>query len=138
MLRQVIEEQSQCISVCVNLTDPANLHLVKCSALWDTGASCCAISPQVVRDLDLPCVGERVVTGIGTSGKVSRSYLLSLELEDGTKFTVVASEEPNIPQHCCIIGLDIIRQGNSTLLYDGDDFVLTFEVTRQAKGIRIN
>lgn len=137
MLHQIITASTPYIKSLIKVANATDTHHIQCSALWDTGASCCAISPQIVKDLELPHICDRIVSGIGTSGKQTRFFLLNFELEDGTRFMTLAAEEPSLTHCHCILGMDIIRQGDWLLKYDENKYTFSFNVNHPKYGIEL-
>ena len=92
-------------------------------ALWDTGASCSMIRPEVVKNLNLIPISK---TTIGTpSGKdiPSNVYLINLYLPNKVVIENVRVVE-GIPNNCqMLIGMDVINCGDFVVTnYNGTVF----------------
>jgi uncharacterized protein YchJ len=88
----------------------------KTTAIWDTGATCCAIHPSVARHLNLrPISLEHVKHAGGTS--LRNVYLISIFLPNNIALSpvrVVDCTEEDL-NFGILIGMDIITQGDFSI-----------------------
>ncbi len=88
------------------------IHEIKnCTALWDTGATSCVLSKQVIQDLKLQTVG---MTKNVTAGGVidANRYLVNLTMPDGVIIPSVRATEADLRDFDILIGMDIITRGD--------------------------
>lgn len=111
-----------------------NERSVKCITLWDTGATCSAISMDVVNKLNLVPFGQqKILTPSGP--KTVNSYLVNIVLPNNLEIPdwhVIDSEigEQGLD---LLVGMDVISKGDfSVSNYDGKT-TFTFRTPSQKK-----
>lgn len=67
------------------------------AALWDTGATCCCVSKEVVDYLSPTKVGSIKIKTASTAGELRDTYLVDLLLPNNVSI-------PNVTVVCCEIG----------------------------------
>lgn len=106
----------------------------KCITLWDTGATCSAISMDVVSKLNLVPFGQQEIhTPSGT--KTVNSYLVDIVLPNNLKISDwhVIDSEIGDQGLDLLVGMDIISKGDfSVSNYDGKT-TFTFRTPSQKK-----
>jgi predicted aspartyl protease len=85
---------------------------IQINALWDTGASCSLIRPEVVRKLDLKPISKTFISTPSEENVPSNVYLVNLFLPNKTKIVDVQVTEGR-PNSCdMLIGMDVITLGD--------------------------
>jgi predicted aspartyl protease len=98
----------------------------KYMALYDTGATHTAISPQIVQDLNLPSIGARTV-GVGGGFLSTTSHLVNIRLPNNVTIAMVAVAKMVIPSgENVLIGMDILGMGDFAVTHFGGKTVFSF------------
>ena len=98
----------------------------KYMALYDTGATHSAISPQVVQDLSLPSIGARTV-GVGGGFFPTTSHLVNIALPNKVMITMAPVANIPIPSgEGVVIGMDILGMGDFAVTHFGGKTVFSF------------
>jgi predicted aspartyl protease len=98
----------------------------KYQALYDTGATHSAISPQVVQDLNLPSIGARTV-GVGGGFLPTTSHLVNIALPNRVMVQMAQVAKITIPSgEGVIIGMDILGMGDFAVTHQGGNTVFSF------------
>ncbi len=106
--------------------DWPEIHEVQ--ALWDTGASGCVITKNLVEKLQLVAVGAGTSKGIGGAHACTR-YLVNLVLRNGIGFPGVMVSDSDIDDNFdVIIGMNIITQGDMGLSHVGGKTLFSFQI----------
>ena len=99
---------------------PVNLHSVpfnsslslSINALWDTGASISAITPEIMKKLNLMSVDKKPISGVHGS-QIVDLVLITVELPNGVIKKNVKVAVCNMTANAdVIIGMDIISLGD--------------------------
>ena len=102
---------------------------IKSIALWDTGATSCCISKEVVDGLSLIATGK---INIHTPNGVSEAntYLVDILLPNKVKINDVrvADSEIGMQGFGMLIGMNIINQGNFAVSNSHDKTTFTFRM----------
>jgi predicted aspartyl protease len=98
-------------------------------AIWDTGATGCVITPELVNTVGLQPVGEVDVRGVGGKSR-SKRYLLNIYLPNnvpvvGVSATVADALAGDIN---VIIGMSVITQGDFAVTNEGGSTTFSFRV----------
>jgi hypothetical protein len=115
---------------------PVNLHTVpfnpllslSTDALWDTGASMSAITPESKDKLKVTPIDKKTIAGIHSTQVVDVVYI-TLELPNSVIKKNIKVAVCNITSNVgMIIGMDIISLGDFALSTGGDQTLLSFAV----------
>jgi len=95
----------------------------KCNAIWDTGATACAITELTAAKLKLSPTGNKKVSGLG--GTITKNtYVIDIVLPNSVEFNnVIVTEIDNpvdeqgnkIDNFGLLIGMDIIAAGDFSI-----------------------
>ncbi len=98
---------------------------VKC--IWDTGASNCVITPNIIKQLKLPPTGQATTIGVHGS-KVVNTYIVDIILPNKVKFEKVTVTEGSIGGGSIdlLIGMDIIATGDFSVTSINKKTTLSF------------
>lgn len=101
-------------------------------AMWDTGASGCAVSARTAQALNLRNVGVIKVQTF-TGFHLAPTYLVDFVLPNNTTFESCIVTQGNIGQgeYDVIIGMDIISRGDFAISQDGGDTMFSYRVPSQ-------
>lgn len=110
--------QTKCgiYNVCdtTNINDSKTNDIKWFNAIWDTGATKSAISPQVVRELDLKPTGmTRVFHANGMSDV--NTYTVNIMLPNDVNFPSLPVTEAILSGADVLIGMDIICRGDFSI-----------------------
>ena len=97
----------------------------KYQALYDTGATHSAISPQVVQDLNLTSIGARTV-GVGGGSLTTTSHLVNIGLPNKVMFGMTAVAKMVIPGADVVIGMDILGMGDFAVTHHDGKTTFSF------------
>jgi len=96
----------------VFLESSANKNLVEANAIWDTGASCSLITPQIAAKLNLKPVSKTMMATPSDKNVQSNIYLINMFLPNRAKIQHIQALE-GIPSGCdMLIGMDVITLGD--------------------------
>lgn len=111
----------------VTLFNPVTGKTFEARALWDTGASCSAISTVAAEFLQLKKVGKIVANGIYKSRKVNQ-YFVQVRLSGDIRMMLLVSafESDILAGIDCIIGMDVILEGDLAISSGDDKVTFTF------------
>ncbi len=130
IVHQLITEAS--ISEAYNPnTDPkSHPKQLQTTALWDTGATGCVITPAIARNLALVPTG---VTMVGTAGgqRQHSTFLVNLTLPNSVGFSGVAvtmMDEMENSNFGIIIGMNVIAAGDFAVTNAGGKTCFSFRV----------
>lgn len=102
---------------------------MKTVALWDTGATNCCISKEVVNELSLIATGK---IGMQTPNGQSEAntYLVDINLPNDVKINdvQVADSEIGLQKIGMLIGMNIINQGDLAISHYNSKTVFTFRM----------
>lgn len=107
---------------------------MKCITLWDTGATCSAISTEVVKKLGLVPLGQQEIR-TPSGKKIANTYMVNITLPNDLEMNdwyVIDSDigDQNLD---LLVGMDVISKGDfSVSNYDGKT-VFTFRTPSQKK-----
>ena len=109
------------------LVNPATGETFEARALWDTGASSSAISIVAAEFLRLKKVGRIVANGIYKSRKVNQ-YFVQARLSGDIRMMLLVSafESDFLVGVDCIIGMDVILEGDFAISSGEDKITFTF------------
>lgn len=109
------------------VSNPLSVETKRYWALWDTGASRCAISKKAAQELNLISLGNFGIKHIGSTQSVAK-YKVNLFLSEGIEFRDV--EMYGTPHddfnHDIIIGMNIITQGDFAISHSDDKTMFSF------------
>ena len=95
-------------------------------ALYDTGATNSAISPQVVKDLQLSSIGAKTV-GVGGGSLVTTSHLVNIGLPNKVLFGMVpVSKMALLGGIDALIGMDILGMGDFAVTHKDGNTTFSF------------
>jgi predicted aspartyl protease len=81
-------------------------------ALWDTGATICAITPQIAEKLGLGAVDIMTIVGANSTSRVDTT-IVSITFPNGLRIqdcpVVICDIDPRVDM---ILGMDVITQGD--------------------------
>lgn len=97
------------------------------NAIWDTGATSSAISPTVVKTLNLQPVGK--CRNSTAAGIVSADvYLVNIILPNNVEIPMLKVSEGLLNGTDVLIGMDVISQGDFCLTTHGNSTNFTFQI----------
>lgn len=131
--RQMFPSSCRRIITPVRLLNTVAKREVLVNAIWDTGSTFSFIDEETIKYLRLPLTGY-TQTMIGATGKFSANTVVTVAFPGDTSHAIVVEmcSAPYFPNGCaCIIGMDIISQGNLSLQYGKEDLVFTFQFSDQ-------
>ncbi|GBR75762.1 retropepsin-like super family [Candidatus Termititenax persephonae] len=100
----------------------------KVKALWDTGASCSLIRPEIARKLDLSVVSKTLISTPSEKDVPSNLYYVNVGLPNKVKVSNVLVVE-GTPQGCdMLIGMDIITVGDFAISNFNKKTVFSFRI----------
>lgn len=113
----------------VEAPPPPGITIMEFQSIWDTGATCTVISPQVISALGLKPSGKTVVHSVGGGAQADRhdayTYLVNIYLPNGVAFSgfkvIGASSGTDV-----LIGMDIVAQGDFAITTFDGNMVWTF------------
>ena len=114
----------------VNVTNIFVNSTVRTRGIWDTGATACAITSTLAKDLKLVPVGIRRVTGVHGTKDVYEYFLL-LTFDSGLEVNVRASECEKLSGDDSIgllIGMDVITLGDFSITNKDGKTTMSFRV----------
>jgi predicted aspartyl protease len=98
----------------------------KYQALYDTGATHSAISPQVVADLNLASIGAKTV-GVGGGALTTTSHLVNIGLPNQVMFGMIpVSKMVLLGGIDALIGMDILGTGDFAVTHHDDKTTFSF------------
>jgi len=115
---------------------PVNVHSipfnsalsVTVDALWDTGASISAVTPEIQQQLKAPTVDKKAISGIHNTQIVDVIYI-TLELPNHVIKKNIKVVVCNITSNVgMILGMDIISMGDFALSNGNDQTLVSFAV----------
>lgn len=114
--------------VAVNPIFPGlNYNPIAVKAIWDTGASNCVITSNIIKQLKLPATGQVNTQGVHGS-KVVNTYIVDIILPNKVKFEKVTVTEGSIGGGPIdlLIGMDIITTGDFSVTSTNKKTTLSF------------
>jgi len=114
--------------VAVNPIFPGlNYSPIAVKAIWDTGASNCVITSDIIKQLNLPATGQANTQGVHGS-KVVNTYIVDIILLNKVKFEKVTVTEGSIGGGSIdlLIGMDIIVTGDFSVTSVNKKTTLSF------------
>jgi pectate lyase len=129
-LSYYIDQNKKKINTPVNLYSiPYNSSLsVSTEALWDTGASMSAITPDIMTKLKVTPVDKKTIAGIHSTQIVDIVYI-TVELPNNVIKRNIEVAVCNIPSNVgMILGMDIILLGDFALSNGNSQTLLSFAV----------
>lgn len=117
--------------VPADIVNPLTGERFKTVALWDTGAASTVITSKIAARLGLTITGTIVTKGLHAKRKVCQ-YHAAIHIGD-IRLTLPVTEcsKAISPQVECVIGMDIISQGDMALTNHGGRTTLTFRIPSQ-------
>lgn len=100
---------------------------IKCTCLWDTGASSSCISKRLAEKLGLIQVGvAKTFTAAGLSQ--TKTYIVNIGLPNHVQIPMVPVSEAVLNEFDVLIGMDIITLGDFSITNVGGKTVFSFRV----------
>lgn len=96
------------------------------TAIWDTGATNTVITQAVVDACSLHATGMVKVVGVN-GPHTSETYLVNIELPNGTGFQGISVTKGNFSGGQILIGMDLISQGDFAITHPHGKTVFTFQ-----------
>jgi hypothetical protein len=97
-------------------------------ALWDTGASMSAITPEIKDKLKITPIDKKTIAGIHST-QIADIVFITLELPNGVIKKNIKVAICNIPSNVgMILGMDIISLGDFALSNGNDQTLFSFAV----------
>ena len=101
---------------------------IKIDGLWDTGAECSLIRPEVAVRLNLQRVSETFICTPTGEGIPSKVYIVNIYLPNNVKILNLLVAE-GIPNSCDIlIGMDVINLGDFAVSNFNDKTTFSFRI----------
>lgn len=109
-----------------NITDTENS--IKVNAIWDTGATNCAISSEIAKKLNLiPISKTQTYTANGVA--LQNVYKINLSLPNNVLLNdVIVTEVPMISQADMLIGMSVINRGDFSVSNYNGKTILSFRI----------
>lgn len=94
--------------------------ILKCEAIWDTGAEASVITKEYAAKLGLTPISKKMVYGVGDP-KVQNVYLINIYLPNNVvvHHVEVTECEMLLGGYAILVGMDIIRLGDFSVTNDG-------------------
>ena len=110
-----------------------NGNSIKCRALWDTGATNCCVSQEVVRALSLVATGKVTMTTPNQTCERD-TYLVDVILPNKVKVSDVQVIDSDIEKQNIgmLIGMNIINQGDFTVSNFNGKTTFTFRMPSES------
>lgn len=114
--------------VYVEPEEGGTAEAVEVTALWDTGATHCQVTPELAKRMNLKPLGQREINGAG--GKyMSNIYELGMMLNEGIWFKhLYFGESSGAGRFDIVIGMNAIQAGELRLEGKGKDRTFVFEI----------
>lgn len=97
-------------------------------ALWDTGASCSLITPEVATKLKLKVLSKSLMSTPSDKDIPTNIYSINIYLPNGTKIVDVRVLE-GTPNSCdMLIGMDVINLGDFAVTNNNEHTMLSFRM----------
>jgi predicted aspartyl protease len=113
-----------------SVIDPVTGNSCQASAIWDTGASCSCISPELAKKLSLPIVGS-TTSHTANGSTPSNRHVVDIAIGN-VRFQKIAVSALPLPEDLVLIGMDLIGLGRFTVQnanVDGEQRkILTLEI----------
>ena len=130
LFRAEFKERPRQITTKVIIGKPDSEERIICNALWDTGCTDTCISQTVADELKLKEYGKKTMTDM-TAEHLCTFYIADIKSRD-SKFYFREERCAGIDfdgaNYEAIIGMDIIGNGNFSLLRERGKWVFTFSV----------
>lgn len=107
------------------ITNPS--EVIKCNALWDTGAMASVISTNIVNKLGLNPTGKARVFHANGESTVC-TYLINISLRNDIEFQALLVTEGQLSDTDVLIGMDIISKGDFAVTASDGDTKMSFQV----------
>ena len=119
------------IETPVEIKNPFNGNVVKTLAIWDTGATSCAITEKLAQQLSLPIIAKGRVLGVHGEREVNvHDVEIKLNNENIQLRTRVSacSELSSDGSIGLLLGMDVITKGDFFITNHNGNTVMTFRV----------
>lgn len=128
------DESAPHIITNVQIQRRGSTERVEASALWDTGASICAISKELAYEIGLKPTGKMQCEVAGGRTLDVETANVDFFLPDGTTAETEVSiiEMPNRPYNF-IVGMSVILQGDFLIKKTQDGFDFLFKIPQKQK-----
>lgn len=114
------------VEIFPGFVPPAQPQGKKYQALYDTGATHSAVSPQVVADLQLASIGARNV-GVGGGMLTTSSHLVNIALPNRVMFPMISVAKMVLLGGIdALIGMDILGSGDFAVTHHRDKTTFSF------------
>jgi predicted aspartyl protease len=97
-------------------------------SLWDTGASCSMIRPEVAAKLNLKVLSKTLMSTPSDKNVPTNVYLINISLPNGARIVDVRALE-GTPNNCDIlIGMDVINLGDFAVTNNNGHTMFSFRI----------
>ena len=111
------------------LVNPLTQETFETNALWDTGATSSAISTVAVEYLQLKRVGKVIASGLFKSKRVNQYFVKTcIDSNINQMLLVSAFEDSSIEGVDCILGMDLILEGEFNISNTKEGILFTFKL----------
>jgi predicted aspartyl protease len=101
---------------------------VEIKALWDTGASCSLIRPEIAAKLNLKIMSKTLMSTPSDKDVPTNVYLINIYLPNGAKVVDVRALE-GTPNGCdMLIGMDVISLGDFAITNNNQKTIFSFRI----------
>jgi len=106
----------RCVATNVQITDIYTGNKATTLGIWDTGATSCVITKDLVTELQLTPIGQIVVHGVHGNKRVN-SYIIKMNLvgKSDIQIATIATECDTLSEDGSVgmlIGMDVISNGD--------------------------
>lgn len=115
-----------------NNSETPEPQIIKCKAIWDTGATGSVISKNLASELGLKYIDEvEVITANGK--RTAKVYLVNISLPNKVRFLGVPVTDGDILGVPFLIGMDIIGKGDFAVTHSDGNTCLSFQIPSSTK-----
>ena len=106
---------------------------IKANALWDTGASCSLIRPEIAQKLNLKPISKTLMDTPSDKSVPSNVYLINIYLPNKAKIIGIQALE-GTPNSCdMLIGMDVISLGDFAVTNLNGKTMFSFRIPSMAE-----
>jgi predicted aspartyl protease len=107
--------------------------LVEAKAIWDTGASCSLITPEIAAKLKLKPVSKTMMATPSDKNVLSNVYLINIYLPNKAKIAYIQALEGILSGCDMLIGMDIISLGDFAVTNFNGKTMFSFRMPSMAE-----
>jgi hypothetical protein len=109
--------------------DESQKPMIEASALWDTGADCCAISTGMIAEMGIRELYSEKAGGFGGQKDDVPHYSIDIAIGDNHIIeNVLAIAYESLGSHDIILGMNVITLGDFALMREGEGSRFVFKL----------